>query len=54
MATKTTKYKGHANPAAHRAVIERARSSAGLPHDPRPNRERTRQARDNAAKRDFD
>jgi hypothetical protein len=54
MASKTTKHTGHANPAAHRAVIERARSSAGLPHDPRPNRERTRADIERAARKGWD
>lgn len=53
MASKTTKHTGHANPALHRSVIERARSNAGTPHNPLPNRERTRSDRDRAAMRDW-
>ena len=39
-------------PDAFRAHVERARSNAGTPHDPRPNRRRTRQTDERAAIRE--
>lgn len=39
-------------PEAFKAHVERARSNAGTPHDPRPNRRRTRQDGKRAAIRE--
>lgn len=39
-------------PDAFKAHVERARSNAGTPHDPRQNRLRTRQTDERAAIRD--
>ena len=36
------KYRGTANPELYRAMLGKRTSSAASPHDPRPNRQRTR------------
>ncbi|CAB5219545.1 hypothetical protein UFOVP221_89 [uncultured Caudovirales phage] len=46
---KLPKYKGIENREAHQADQNRRRSSAASPHDPRPNRERSRNAEAQAA-----
>lgn len=52
MASKTAKYEGYANPAAHRAVIERALSNAAGVHSSIPARKRTRTDANRAAIKD--
>ena len=44
MAEKGKPIAGRRHPENQRAVVERRRSSAATPHDPRPKRERTREA----------
>ena len=48
------KYKGTENPGLIHSMRERARSSAGSPHDERPNRQRTRSDARRAAIRSSD